>query len=94
MTQVETRPVPAAEGTTIYVQWGPVIAGAIAMAALATVLHSFAAGVGLALISPVPTWRDASIALVLLTGLYLLRSWWRSPPTASAAMSPAACARG
>jgi hypothetical protein len=72
VTNVEMRQVPATEGTTIYVQWGPVIAGAIATAALATVLHSFAAGVGLALISPSPTWRDASIALVLLSGLYLI----------------------
>jgi hypothetical protein len=72
VTHVETRPVPAPEGTTIYVQWGPVVAGAIAAAALGTVLHSFAAGIGLAVISPAPTWRDASTALVLLTGLYLL----------------------
>jgi hypothetical protein len=72
VTTGETRPVPAIEGTTIYVQWGPVIAGAIAAAALATVLHSFAAGLGLAVISPSPTWRDASIALVLLSGLYLI----------------------
>jgi hypothetical protein len=70
MTTVQTLPVPAVEGTTTYVQWGSVIAGAIAAAALATVLHSFAAGLGLAVVSPSPTWRDASIALVLLTGLY------------------------
>ena len=72
MTHVETRPVPATEGTTIYVQWGPVIAGAIAAAALATVLHVFASGIGLAVFSPTPTWRDASFALVFLTGLYLV----------------------
>lgn len=72
MTTLETRPVPAIEGTATYVQWGPVIAGAIAAAALATVLHGFAAGIGLAVVSPSPTWRDASSALVILSGLYLI----------------------
>jgi hypothetical protein len=53
-------------------QWGPVIAGAIAAAALAFVLHSFALGLGLSLTSTAPTWRDASFALIFLTGLYLV----------------------
>src|SRR5262245_37274742 len=55
-----------------YVQWGPVIAGAIAAAALAVVLHAFAAAIGLAASSTSPTWRDASIALWLVSGLYLI----------------------
>jgi hypothetical protein len=55
-----------------YVQWGPVIAGAIAAAALAVVLHAFAAAIGLAVSSTSPTWRDASIALWLVSGLYLI----------------------
>src|SRR5262245_56006786 len=55
-----------------YVQWGPVIAGALVAAALALVLHAFAAGLGLSLSSTAPTWRDASFALILLSGLYLL----------------------
>jgi hypothetical protein len=33
---------------------------------------SFAAALGLALVSPSPTWRDTSIALTALTGLWLL----------------------
>jgi hypothetical protein len=70
VTNVETRPI--AEGTVGYVQWSPVVAGGIAAAALAAVLHSFAAGIGLAVSSTAPTWRDASIALVLLSGLYLM----------------------
>ena len=55
-----------------YVQWGPVIAGAVAAAALALVLHTFAGAIGLAVSSTAPTWRDASIALWVLSGLYLV----------------------
>jgi hypothetical protein len=71
VTTLETRPVPAT-GTVIHVQWGAIVAGALAAAALATVLHGFAAAIGLAVSSTAPTWRDASLALVLLSGLYLI----------------------
>jgi hypothetical protein len=66
----ETRIAP--EGPVLYVQWGPIIAGAIAAAAIAVVLHSFAAAIGLSVSSTAPTWRDASFALVLLSGFYLV----------------------
>ena len=55
-----------------YVQWGPVVAGAITAAALATVLHAFAGAIGLGISSTAPTWRDASIGLWLLSGIYLI----------------------
>src|SRR5262249_28682475 len=55
-----------------YVEWSPVIAGAIAAAALALVLHAFALAVGLSVSSTAPTWRDASFALAFLSGLYLI----------------------
>lgn len=55
-----------------YVQWGPAFAGAVAAAALAFVLHSFAGAIGLAVSSTSPTWRDASFALWLLSGVYLV----------------------
>src|SRR3954469_9790625 len=54
------------------VYWGPVIAGALTAAALASVLHAFAAAVGLAVSSTAPPWRDASIALWILSGVYLI----------------------
>jgi len=54
------------------VQWAPIIAGAIAAAALAFVLHSVAVGIGLSIASAAPSWRDASFALVLLSALYLV----------------------
>jgi hypothetical protein len=55
-----------------YVHWGPVIAGAVTAAALASVLHTFAGAVGLAVSSTAPTWRDASMALWVLSGVYLV----------------------
>jgi len=64
--------VPTTSAFVAHVQWGPVIAGAIAAAALAFVLHSFAEGVGLAVSSTAPTWRDSSAALWFLSGVYLL----------------------
>jgi hypothetical protein len=54
------------------VQWGTVVAGAVGAAALGLVLDSFGASIGLSVSSTAPTWRDASFALVLLSGLYLL----------------------
>jgi hypothetical protein len=38
------------------------------------VLLAFASAVGLAVASPSPTWRDASVALSLLSGIYILAS--------------------
>ena len=67
----DPRPLPVL-ATTPYPEWGPVIAGAIAAAALALVLHSFALAIGLAVSSTAPTWRDASFALVALSGLYII----------------------
>jgi hypothetical protein len=72
MTMTDTRATPLTDGAPLYVQWGPVIAGALAAAALSFVLHAFAAAIGMAVSSTAPTWRDASMALVLLSGLYLI----------------------
>jgi hypothetical protein len=71
MDEVERGTAPAV-ATTSYIHWGPVLAGAVAAAALSTVLHSFAGAIGLAVSSAAPTWRDASIALWVLSGLYLV----------------------
>jgi hypothetical protein len=53
-------------------QWTPIIVGALAAAALSLILTTFAATVGLGVSSTSPTWRDASIALWLLSGIYLV----------------------
>ena len=72
MTLVEPVAIITEEEQTSYVQWGPVVAGALAAAAIAFVLHSFAAAIGLAVSSSAPTWRDSSLMLQLLSGLYLV----------------------
>ena len=70
MADTFERPAPLLNVS--YVQWGPVFAGAVSAAALATVLHAFAAAVGLAVSSTAPTWRDASTGLWILSGVYLI----------------------
>lgn len=69
---VATSPIGrvAADGWTL--QWTPVIAGALTAAAVSSILISFAMTVGLGVSSTAPTWRDASVALWLLSGLYLV----------------------
>jgi hypothetical protein len=53
-------------------QWTPIIAGALAASALSLIMITFAATVGLGVSSTSPTWRDASVALWLLSGIYLV----------------------
>ena len=55
-----------------YLQWTPVIAGALASTALSLILVTFAAAIGLGVSSTAPTWRDASAALWILSGIYLI----------------------
>jgi hypothetical protein len=72
MTQAETRAVTTVPGAPPYVQWGPVIAGALAASALSFVLMTFGTALGLSLASPSPSWREASFALWALTGLFMI----------------------
>ncbi|UGY14421.1 hypothetical protein [Bradyrhizobium septentrionale] len=53
-------------------QWSPIFAGALAASALSLILISFGAAVGLGVSSSSPSWRDASAALALLSGLFLI----------------------
>jgi hypothetical protein len=46
--------------------------GGSTAAALAFVLHAFAAAIGIAVSSTSPTWRDSSVVLQVLSGLYLV----------------------
>lgn len=68
----DTRVAPVTADTVLGVQWGTIVAGAVAASALALVLHTFATAIGLSVSSTSPTWRDTSFALVLLSGLYLV----------------------
>jgi hypothetical protein len=49
-----------------------VVVGAFCAAAFSLILTAFAVAVGLGVSSTSPTWRDTSVALVLLSGLYLI----------------------
>jgi hypothetical protein len=72
MATTESVAVPLKNDRVHYIQWGPVVAGAFAAAALSFVLHSFAVAIGLAVSSTAPTWRDSSALLQILSGLYLV----------------------
>ena len=54
------------------IQWSSVIAGAVASGAMSFILVGFGVAIGLGVSSASPTWRDASAALALLSGLYLI----------------------
>ncbi|WP_028136056.1 hypothetical protein [Bradyrhizobium japonicum] len=54
------------------IQWSSVFAGALAASAMSFILVGFGVAVGLGVSSASPTWRDASAALALLSGLYLI----------------------
>lgn len=71
MAVVEQRPLVADDfGAEIH--WKAVIAGALCAAALSFVLLAFGAGIGLAVSSASPTWRDTSEWLWLLSGIFLI----------------------
>lgn len=53
-------------------QWTPIVAGALAASALSLIMISFATALGLGVASTAPTWRDASVTLWLLSGIYLI----------------------
>jgi hypothetical protein len=55
-----------------YLEWPPIVLGAFAAAALSSVFLGFGVTIGLGVSSTAPTWRDASAALAILSGLYLI----------------------
>jgi hypothetical protein len=71
-TPVAAEPLEAGSDDRWGLQWTPIIAGALAASALSLILITFAATVGLGVSSTSPTWRDASVALWLLSGIYLV----------------------
>lgn len=73
MTVVEQeRNYPAVIGSGGYIGWTPSIAGALVATALSITLVAFGSAIGLGVVSSAPTWRDASVALWLLSGIYLI----------------------
>jgi hypothetical protein len=69
---IEAAPVPRRLDTPWTLQWTPIVVGALTATALSSILITFAATVGLGVSSAAPTWRDASWALWLLSGIYLV----------------------
>ena len=62
----------AVEARASFIQWSAIIAGALVAAALSLVLMAFGAAIGLSDLSSSPSWRDASPALAIASGIYLL----------------------
>lgn len=69
---MEATPVARRLDEPWTLQWTPIIAGALTATAVTSILVTFAATVGLGVSSAAPTWRDASVALWLLSGIYLI----------------------
>ena len=65
-------PVARSDAAPRSLQWSPIVLGALAATALSSVLLTFAVTIGLGVSSTAPTWRDASAALAILSGLYLI----------------------
>ena len=72
MAVSERTEIVAVETATSFLQWTPVIAGALVASALSLVLIAFGSAIGLSILSSSPTWRDASPVLAVLSGLFLL----------------------
>ena len=68
----DTTPVARNDNGWRFVDWSPVVLGALAATALSSVLVGFGVTVGLGISSTAPTWRDASAALAILSGVYLI----------------------
>lgn len=72
MTVIEDPNVPVMDAPARQVIWAPIVLGAVIATALSSILLAFGATIGLGVTSAAPTWRDASTALALLSGLYLI----------------------
>ena len=53
-------------------EWAPIVLGALTASAVSSILVTFGTAVGLGVSSASPTWRDASVALWLLSGIFLV----------------------
>ena len=60
-------PVARSDIAPRFLQWSPIVLGALAATALSSVLLTFAVTIGLGVTSTAPTWRDASAALAILS---------------------------
>jgi hypothetical protein len=52
--------------------WSPIFVGALTATAVSSIMVTFGATLGLGVSSAAPTWRDASVALCVASGLFLI----------------------
>lgn len=71
-TEVRTGRRPSIDGWRL--EWSPIVLGALTASAVSSILVTFGTAVGLGVSSASPTWRDASLALWLLSGIFLVLS--------------------
>jgi hypothetical protein len=73
---MESEPVTAVSTVPSHdswsLDWTSIITGALVAAAVSVILVTFGTAVGLGVSSASPTWRDASIALFVLSGIFLI----------------------
>jgi hypothetical protein len=72
MSATGAPPSAVNDGTTPLVQWSALFAGAVAASGISFTLLAFGTGIGLAVMSSSPTWRDSSPVLWVLSGLWLI----------------------
>jgi len=72
MTVIEDPVAPTLATPVRYANWTPIVLGAVIATAFSSILLAFGATIGLGVTSAAPTWRDASAALAILSGLYLI----------------------
>ena len=71
-TTIEPRPVVSCGRGLWSLDWTPIVVGGLVAAAASSILIAFGATLGLGVASAAPTWRDASVALWVLSGLFLI----------------------
>ena len=70
--RTDTVPVGRNDNGWRFVEWSPIVLGALAATALSSVLVGFGVTIGLGIRRLRRAWRDASAALAILSGLYLI----------------------
>ena len=74
MAAIATSTAPVAAAVTVrphYLEWGPVILGALGATAISVVLLTFGAALGLSIVSPYPYAGISAKGLAVLTGTYV-----------------------
>src|SRR5258708_39810352 len=74
MAAIATSPAPLAAAVTVrphYLEWGPVILGALGATAISVVLLTFGAALGLSVVSPYPYAGISAKGLAVLTGTFV-----------------------